>query len=160
MEFGNITKAATFKSYLHLSYNNTQLLFLPTLLFNIFMRQTLTDAFWWLHKNMNCAFLLKDMKVLLYICFYNISLNVLRPTRSPHIGKIRVNIGPKTNYFCYFICSCLNRIEVFHNFLHWYVANQETNKTVPTISFFSKFFLIFFFIFILNMLSKLVELLK
>ena len=27
-----------------------------TVLFNIFIRQTLTDAFWGLHKNMNCAF--------------------------------------------------------------------------------------------------------
>ena len=27
MEAGNITKAATFKSFLHLSYTNTQLLF-------------------------------------------------------------------------------------------------------------------------------------
>ena len=56
MEVGNITKAATFKSFLHPSYKNTQLLFLVTVLFNIFMRQTLTDDFWGLHKNMNCAF--------------------------------------------------------------------------------------------------------
>ena len=27
MEVGNVTKAATFKSFLHLSYKNTQLLF-------------------------------------------------------------------------------------------------------------------------------------
>ena len=27
-----------------------------TVLFNIFMRQTLTDDFWGLHKNINCAF--------------------------------------------------------------------------------------------------------
>ena len=27
-----------------------------TVLFNIFMRQTSTDDFWGLHKNMNCAF--------------------------------------------------------------------------------------------------------
>ena len=27
-----------------------------TVLFNIFIRQTLTDDFWGLHKNMNCAF--------------------------------------------------------------------------------------------------------
>ena len=59
MEVGNITKAATFKSFLHLSYKNTQLLFFVTVLFNIFMRQTLTDNFWGLHKNMNCAFPLK-----------------------------------------------------------------------------------------------------
>ena len=46
MEVGNITKAATFKNFLHLSHKNTQLLFFVTMLFNIFMRQTLTDDFW------------------------------------------------------------------------------------------------------------------
>ena len=64
MEVGNITKAAIFKSFLHLSYKNTQLLFLWTVLFNIFMRQTLTDDFCGLHKNMNCAFPLKYKKIL------------------------------------------------------------------------------------------------
>ena len=56
MEVENITKAATFKSFLHLSNRNTQLLFFVTVLFNIFIRQTLIDDFWGLHKNMNCAF--------------------------------------------------------------------------------------------------------
>ena len=56
MEVGNITKASTFKSFLNLSYKNTQLLFLWTVLFNFFMRQTLADYFWGLHKNMNCTF--------------------------------------------------------------------------------------------------------
>ena len=56
MEVVNITKAATFKSFLHLSYKNRKLLYFVTVLFNIFMRQTLTEDFWGLHKNMNCAF--------------------------------------------------------------------------------------------------------
>ena len=56
MEVGNITKAATFKSFLHLSYKNKQLVFFVTVLFNIFMRQTLTNDFWGLHKIMSCAF--------------------------------------------------------------------------------------------------------
>ena len=59
MEVGNIIKAATFKSFLHLSYKNTKLLYFVTALFNVFMRQTLTDDFWGLQKNMNCAFPLK-----------------------------------------------------------------------------------------------------
>ena len=52
---------------------------------------------------------LKNMTVLLYTYFYNISLNVLRPTffniynlpflHSANIGKIRFKVGPKTNYF-------------------------------------------------------------
>ena len=53
--------------------------------------------------------MLKNMTILLYTYFYNISLKVLRPTffnlynlpflRSPNIGKIRVKVEPKTNYF-------------------------------------------------------------
>ena len=91
------------------------------------------------NKNM-----LKNVTVLLSTYFYNISLNVLRLTffsiynlsflRSPNI-KIRVKVGPKTNYFSYNLSSCTNRIAVFNNFFHWYVANQETNKTVPVIFF-------------------------
>ena len=50
MEVGNITKTATFKSFLHLIYENSQLLFCVTVLFNIFMRQTLINDFWGLHK--------------------------------------------------------------------------------------------------------------
>ena len=56
MKVGNITKAANFKSFLHLSYKNIKLLYFVTVLFNIFMRQTLIHDFWGLHKNMNCAF--------------------------------------------------------------------------------------------------------
>ena len=58
MEVGNITRAATFKSFLHLNYKNTITSFVAVLC-NIFMRQTLTDDFWGLLKNMNCAFPLK-----------------------------------------------------------------------------------------------------
>ena len=56
MEVGNTTKAATFKSFLHLTYKNTKLLYFVTVVLNIFMRQTLTNDFWGLHKNMNYAF--------------------------------------------------------------------------------------------------------
>ena len=56
MEVGNITKAANFKSFLHLNYKNTQLQFLLQFFFNIFIRQTLTDDFGGLHKKMNRAF--------------------------------------------------------------------------------------------------------
>ena len=61
MEVGNITEAATFKIFLYLSYKNAQLLFFVTVLFNIFMKQALTDDFWRLDKNMNCAFLLVSL---------------------------------------------------------------------------------------------------
>ena len=44
MEIGNITTAATtFKNFLHLSFKNNY--FFVNMLFNIFMRQTLTDDF-------------------------------------------------------------------------------------------------------------------
>ena len=105
------------------------------------------------NKNM-----LKNMTVLLYIYFY-ISLNVLRPTffnicklsflRSPNIGKIRVKVGPKNNYFFYILSSFTNRIAVFRVFLNfffnWYVANEERNKTVAAIFFFPNIFWIIYF---------------
>ena len=53
MEVGNIANAATVKSFLRLSYKNTQLPFFVTVLFNIFMRKKLIDNFGGLHKNMN-----------------------------------------------------------------------------------------------------------
>ena len=99
--------------------------------------------------------MLKNMTVLLYIYFYNISRNVLRPNffsiynlpflRSSNIGKIRVKVGPKTDNFSYILSPCTNRIAVFNNFLHWYVANQETNKTLPAIFFFQNIFWIIYF---------------
>ena len=46
----------TFKSFLHLSYSNTQLLFLGQCFLIFLMSQTLTDEFWGLHKKLNCAF--------------------------------------------------------------------------------------------------------
>ena len=68
---------------------------------------------------------LKIIQVLLYTHFY-ISLNVLGPnflnicnlpiSLFPNIRKIRVIVGPKTNYFSYFMSSCTDRIVVFNNF--------------------------------------------
>ena len=55
MEIENVTKAAKFKSFLQLSYKNTHLRSVVTVLFNNFMRQTLTNDFWGLHNNKNCA---------------------------------------------------------------------------------------------------------
>ena len=59
------------------------------------------------------------MTVPLYTYFYDISLNEFRPTlfniynlpflRSPNIGKIKVKVRPKTNYFSYFMSFCTNR---------------------------------------------------
>ena len=63
----------------------------------------------------------------------------------PNIRKIRVKVGPKTNYFSYFMSSCTNRIVVFNIFFHLYLANQETNKIVCAIFFFSNIFWIIYF---------------
>ena len=80
------------------------------------------------NKNM-----LKKKAVLLYTYFYNISLNVLRPTfanicnlpflQFPNIGKIRVKVGPKTRYFSSFMSSCTTELQFSIIFFHWYVAN-------------------------------------
>ena len=100
-------------------------------------------------------YMFKNMKVLLYTCIYNISLNVLRPAffniynlpflHAPNIGKVRVNFGPKTNNFSYFMSSCTNRIAVFYIFFHWWISNQETNIALPEISFFSNIFWTIYF---------------
>ena len=99
--------------------------------------------------------MLKKMSVLLYIYILNISLNVLRPIffnicnllflSSPNIGKIRVKVGPKTNYFSYFMSSCTERIVVFNIFFYLSLASQETNKAAPAIFFFSNSFWIIYF---------------
>ena len=45
MKTGNVTKAATFKSFLHQSYKNTQLLFFVTVLFNYFHETNINRRF-------------------------------------------------------------------------------------------------------------------
>ena len=69
---------------------------------------------------------LKNIQVLLYTHFYNISLSVLKPSflnicnlpisHFSNIRKIRVKVGPKTNYFSYFMSSCMVKILVFNIF--------------------------------------------
>ena len=81
IEVRNITKAATFKSFLHLSYKNTQLLYFVTVLFNIFMRQTLTDDIWELHKNMKCALPLSRL--------FNDCIKLL-PSKSPTLLGLKI----------------------------------------------------------------------
>ena len=80
---------------------------------------------------------LKNIQVLLYTHFYNISLNVLRPnflnicnlsiSHFPNIGKISVKAGPKTNYFSYFMSSCTDSIVVSNNFFSL-IFSQPRNK--------------------------------
>ena len=68
---------------------------------------------------------LKNIKVLLYTDLYNISLNVLKPTffdicnltflHFPNIRKIRVKVGPKTNYLSYIMSFSTDRVLLFNN---------------------------------------------
>ena len=83
---------------------------------------------------------------LCYNYFFNISLNAIRPTffnicnlpflRSLNICKIRVKVGPKTNYFSYFMSSCTNRIAVFSNSFSL-IYSQPRNKQNRALDFFS-----------------------
>ena len=50
MEVVNTTKAATFQKFSSNEILKHTVTFFVTLLFSIFMRQTLTDYFWGLHK--------------------------------------------------------------------------------------------------------------
>ena len=116
--------------------------------------------------------MLKNMTVLLYTYFYNISLNVLRPTffniynlpflRSPNIGKIRVKVGPKTDYFSYILSSCTNRIAVFNDFFSLICSQPRDKQNRARDFLLSKYFLNnpLLTVFMQNTLSKLVELLQ
>ena len=114
------------------------------------------------NKNM-----LKNTTVLLYTYFYNISLNVLRPTffniynlpflRSSNIGKIRIKVRPKTDYFFYILSSCTKII--FFSL----ICSQPRNKQHRARDFLlSIYFLnnLLLTVFIQNTLSKLVEFLQ
>ena len=114
----------------------------------------------------------KNMTMLLCANFYNISLYVLRPTffniynllflRSPNIGKIRVKIGPKTDYSSYILSSCTNRIAVFNKFFSL-ICSQPRDKQNRARDFpLSKYFLnnLPLAASMQNTLSKLVELLQ
>ena len=112
------------------------------------------------------------MAVLLYTYFYNISLNVLRLTffniynlpflRSPNIGKIKVKVGPKTNYFSYFMSSCTDRIVVFNNFFSLIFSQPRDKQNRARDFLLFKYFLnnLLLTVFMQNTLSKLVELLQ
>ena len=116
--------------------------------------------------------MLKSMTVLLYTYFYHISLSVLRLTffniynlpfiRSPNVGKIRVKIGPKTNYFSYILSSCSNRIAVFINFFSLICSQPRDKQSRARDFLLSKYFLknLLLTVFMQNKLSKLVKLLQ
>ena len=119
------------------------------------------------NKNM-----LKNITVLLYVNLYNIFLNELRPTffniynlpflRSPNIGKVRVKVGPKIEYFSYILSSSSNRIAVFNDFFSL-ICSQPKGKQKRARDFFlSKYFLnnLLSTVFMQNILLKLVELLQ
>ena len=52
-------------------------------------------------------------------------------------GKLGSSLGQKLTNFPTSYCSCTNEIAVFNFFFHWYVADEETNKMVLVIFFFS-----------------------
>ena len=116
--------------------------------------------------------MLKNMTVFLHTYFHNISLNVLRPIffniynlyflRSPNISKIRVKVGPKTNYFSYILSSCTNRIAVFNNFFSLICSQPRDKQNRARDFLLFKYFLnnLLLTVFMQNTLSKLVELLQ
>ena len=67
-EVENITKAVTFKSFHNLSYKNSQLLFLRQCFLIFSWEKTLTNDFWGLPKNRNCAFPWNKKEMQLDLC--------------------------------------------------------------------------------------------
>ena len=62
-----------------------------TVLLNIFLRQTLTDDFWGLHKNMNCTF---------------------------HLSTYDLLLPPGSKEFCMLSQNCQTQVKIFQNLLH------------------------------------------
>ena len=114
---------------------------------------------------------LKNIQVLLSTHFY-ISLNILRPTffkicnmlisHSPNIRKIRVKVGPKTNYFSCFMSFCTDRIVVFNNCFSLIFSQPRDKQNRAHDFLLFKYFLnnLLLTVFMQNTLSKLVELLQ
>ena len=115
---------------------------------------------------------LKNIQVLLYTHFYNISLNVLRPNlfnirnlpilRFPNIRKIRVKVGLKTNYFSYFMSSYTDRIVIFNSFFSLIFSQASVKQNCAHDFFIFKYFLnnLLLTVFMQITLSNLVELLQ
>ena len=115
---------------------------------------------------------LKNIKVLLCTYFYNISFNVLGPTffnicnfpfpHLPNIKKIRAKVGPKTNYFSYFMSSCTDRIAVFNIFFSLTCSQPRDKQNGVRDFIFFKYFLnnLLLTVFMQNVLSRLAELLQ
>ena len=55
---------------------------------------------------------------------YNLSF-----LRSANIGKVRVKVAPKTNYFSYILSSFTNRIAVFNNFFSLTYSQPRGKQT-------------------------------
>ena len=79
----------------------------------------------------------------------------------PNVSKIRVTVGPKTNYFSY-ILICSNRIAVFNNFFSLICSQPRDKQNCARDFLLSKYFLnnLLLTVFMQNTLSKLVELLQ
>ena len=118
------------------------------------------------------SFLFKSHSYYIHYMLLYTSLNVPRPTffniynlpflRSPNIGKIRVKVGPKTNYFSYFMSSCTNRIAVFNNFFSLICSQPRDKRNFAPDFLLSKYFLnnLLLTVFMQNTLSKFVKLLQ
>ena len=114
---------------------------------------------------------LKNMTLLLHKYFYNISLNVLRPTffniynlpflRSPSV-KLGSKLGQKLTTFSNFMSSCTNRIEVFNIFFSLICSQPRDKQNRARDFLLFKYFLnnLLLTVFMQNTLSKLVELLQ
>ena len=112
---------------------------------------------------------LENIKVLLYTHFYNILLNVLRPTffnisnlpfsHFTDIRKIRVKVGSKTNCFSYFMRFCTDRIVVFNNFSSLIFSQPRDKQNCARDFLLFKYFLsnLLLTVFMQNTLSKLVK---
>ena len=115
--------------------------------------------------------MLKKTWLCYYIHILSLSLNVLRPTFLIYViclfyalqisAKLGSKLGQKLTTFPTLWAPAPTELHFSIFFFHWYVAYQETNKTVPAIFFPCEYFLNnhILTVYMENTLSKLVELL-
>ena len=80
----------------------------------------------------------------------------------PNTRKIRVKVGPKTNYFSYIMNSCTDRIAVFNNSFSLIFSQLRDKQNRARDFLLFKYFLnnLLLTVFMQNTLSKLVKLLQ
>ena len=119
MKTGNVTKAATFKSFLHQSYKNTQLLFFVTVLFNYFHE-----------TNINRRFLGVTQKYELRVSFNFRNVRKLLTLKMAAILVIFLYFTQKKQYLVNCLRNCIKFSTYTNKIMLILYRNNNNKKTI------------------------------